>query len=180
MFNCIRKYVALALFGSLSACAVSNDVLGETVEAETVLSTQKPGALVSFSSESPTNLQISENGLVKIKVTDGYDSGRLLLSATPDDGLRLVSETGQVEFSMAGSQAHEWELDVTASANGIYYLNILAKAVLPTGRSELRSYAVRVQVGDLTEAEIKSSMKPNGTLSSDGTIVVMDAEEEIK
>ena len=172
----------LGLIG-LSGCA-SQDVSQASqskLEVATVTSTVKPGATILFTSEAPKGLQVGETGRIKINVTDGYYTGTMKLKAVPESGLRFVSETGLKEFSMVGANAHEWELDVMAPAKGVYYVNIFAEAITsPNIKPQFRSHAVRVQVGDLTDAELKSYLKTSGALSTDGTVVVMQADEVIK
>ena len=167
----------------LSACASkeASEPMKTKAQSESVMSTVKPGATIAFTSEAPKGLQIGETGRIKINITDGYYAGTMKLKAVPETGLRFVSETGLKEFSMIGAKSHQWELDVTASAKGVYYVNIFAEAVTsPNLKPQFRSHAVRVQIGDLTDAEMKNYLETSGALSSDGTVVVMQADEVIK
>lgn len=181
MFKTLSYFSIMAVGAlGLASCA-SQELPDISLEDAKVMATVKPGASLSFTSTSPKNLGVSEIGRVKITISDGYDNGTLSINAVPEDGLRFVSETGRTEFSMASVEAHEWELDVMASAKGVYYINVFAEALTPQNPTpQFRSYAVRVQVGDLTDAELKGSLKTNGRLSTDGTVVVMEAEEIIK
>lgn len=149
-------------------------------KTKTAVKTVKPGAAIDFKYDVTQNLLPSDYGKVMLAFMDGYDSGTLRLSVEADEGLRLVSEISQKEFSMSGDIAHEWELDVTAAQDGIYYLNILATVDLPNGRESGRAFSARIEVGDITSSSARTSIKSNGTLSFDGTTVIMEAEEEIK
>ncbi len=175
MLNLFKHSLAFVAILGLSACTTA-DMTTKDEGAKT----QKPGAAISFSAKSPKNLGVNENGVVKIKITDGYDTGTLRLTATTGNGLRFVTETSTKEFPMSGRKSHEWDLDVMAAKKGVYYVNIFAEVNRAGVRTEYRTHAVRVQVGNLTDAELKEATPNNGALSSDGTIVVMDAEEEIK
>jgi hypothetical protein len=164
----------------LSACAAPK--MTETAKAQDTspLKTVKPGAAVTFAHSSPKNLLPGQYGKITISVTDDYDAGTLYLKAVPDEGLRLVSETAETDFSMSGKRTHEWELDVSSATKGVYYVNVFATVKLTDGTEFLRSYAAQILVGDVTEADIQNAMKSNGTLSKDGKTISMEAEETIQ
>lgn len=161
-------------------CAASNVESSQSKQNSAFEKTVKPGAAVSFTHTGAKDLQPGQYGKVVINADEEYDSGTLYLTAQPDEGLRLVSETGGTSFSMSAGRTHKWELDVMAASHGVYYLNVFASAKLADGTEYLRSYAVPVLVGDVTQADIRNSMKTNGTLSEDGKTIAMEAEETIQ
>lgn len=168
-------------FVSLSACAAHPMAQDMTANDEAqIMTTVKPGAAIEMSFEAPNALEPSQYGVLVLSFTEGYDSGTMKLTVTPEPGLRFVSEVMEKEFSMAGNDPHEWELDVTATQDGIYYVNVLASVNLPDGRETGRAFAARVDVGDISKATAKKSIDKNGELSSDGTTLIMRADEIIK
>lgn len=178
MKTCFSLSVFLCCVGTfLSACA-------GTVETpklpEAQVATVKPGAAIDFVYKAPKDLMPADYGVVTLTFFEGYQSGTLRLKVSADDGLRLVSEITEKEFSMAGNDPHEWELDVTATQDGVYYLNILATVDIPNGKETGRAFAARINVGDISNANIRQSVKTNGTLSNDGTTIIMEADEVIK
>lgn len=181
------KLVSRVLLASLSGSVVlltgctapkaKSSQLNETSKTEKTI---KPGAAVSFTHSGPKELQPGQYGKVLLSAAEEYDSGTLYLTAQPDKGLRLVSETAETSFTMSAGRVHDWELDVTAATDGVYYLNVFANAKQPDGTEYLRSYAVQILVGEVTQADIRNSMKANGNLSEDGKTIAMEAEETIQ
>lgn len=178
-----KALLGVAILGSgafISGCASSQDKSSAISSDSAVDETVKPGAAITISHTGPKDLRPGQYGIVTVKVTDSYEAGTLVLTAQPEDGLRLVTETAETSFPFSGSETHEWELDVTSEASGIYYLNIFATAKLPEGPELMRSYAARILIGDVTEADIQKSMKKNGSLSGDGKTISMEADETIQ
>lgn len=182
IFKTSTNLLFLTIIGSnlLAACAAPQAGNASLTSNPESVQTVKPGAAVTFSHTGPKDLQPGQYGKIKIRVTDNYESGTLDLAATPDEGMRLVTETAETSFSMSGDPTHEWELDVTAATRGVYYLNVFASAKLPNGTEMLRSYSAQVLVGDVTEADMKKSLKTNGSLSKDGKTISMQADETIQ
>jgi len=50
----------------------------------------------------------------------------------------------------------------------------------PEGAEQSRAFSARVDVGDITKDGAHNSRVQNGTLSSDGQTVILDAEETIR
>jgi hypothetical protein len=178
MYIGVFRFLSItALTAMLSACA--GNPVSETEPVSNV-ATVKPGAAIDFVYKAPKGLMPADYGKLTLTFFEGYQSGTLRLEANASDGLRLVSEVNKKEFSMSGNDPHEWEVDVTASQDGVYYLNLLATVDLPDGRETGRAFSARIEVGDITSANARQSIKTNGVLSSDGTTIVMEAEEVIK
>lgn len=181
-----KKFICLlisSIFGGaslLTGCTTPHSDPSQSIESSQTEATVKPGAAVEFSHEGPKDLQPGQYGKIIINVADSYEAGTLYLTAEPEEGLRLVSETAETDFSLSGRRTHEWELDVTSATDGVYYLNVFATVNLPDGTEFLRSYAAQIVVGDVTEAEISKSMEANGILSDDGKSIAMEAEETIQ
>lgn len=170
---------------SLASCLSPDQAMFQeanaTAQTETVwAATVKPGASITMNYEAPQNLGVGQYGILKLSFSDSYNAGTLKLEARPDEGLRFVSEVAEKEMSLAGNKANEWELDVTSSKDGIYYVSIFAVVKLPNGSESSRSFSARIDVGDITKAGANSPNKISGTLSSDGGIVIMEAEEIIR
>jgi len=187
VFKTSARLLVSTVFGGgllLTGCAApqsaDTSMVVNTQQDTQSVKTVKPGAAVTFGHIGPKNLLPGQYGKVTISVTDDYDAGTLYLTAVPDEGLRLVTETAETDFSMSGKPTHEWELDVTSATNGVYYLNVFARVKLTDGTEFLRSYAAQILVGDVTKADIRKSMKANGTLSKDGKTIAMEAEETIQ
>jgi|GEM_PF-6218416 len=178
--NAVRSAVVLGSGALLLGCISSQDTHNALTSDPSVNKTVKPGAAITLSHEGPKDLQPGQYGVVTVKVTDSYEAGTLVLTAQPEEGLRLVTETAETTFPFSGDDSHEWELDVTSETSGVYYLNIFATAKLPEGPEMRRSYAARILIGDVTEADIRKSMKKNGSLSEDGKTISMEAEETIQ
>lgn len=172
-----NSLIALLCSGSLAGCAAEPVI--ETV-ASPEFTTNKPGASIDFVYQAPKDLLPVENGVVTLTFFEVYPNGTLRLEVQADEGLQLISEVRKKEFSMAGNDPHEWELDVMANQNGVYYLNVLATVDLPNGKETGRAFAARINVGDFTATNARSSLKRNGVLSSDGATVMMEADEVIK
>ncbi len=167
----------------LAACAghpTLKEAKSKSVPSENIASTVKPGAAIDFAYELSKDIAPSEYGVLKLSFTDYYDGGTLKLSATPEPGLRLVSEVTEKEFSMASNDPHTWELDVTAAQDGVYYLNILAIVDLPDGRQTGRGFAARVEVGDISSGIARYSLDTVHVISADGKSIKMKADEVIK
>tara|TARA_R110002020_G_scaffold350175_3_gene563576 strand:+ start:72 stop:629 length:558 start_codon:yes stop_codon:yes gene_type:complete len=182
-FKVVSRFVILPLSTSallLAGCAASQANSAQSKEAAGVEKTTKPGAAVTFTHSEPKDLQPGQYGKVVIRVDEEYDTGTLFLTAQPDEGLRLVSETAETSFTMSAGRVHEWELDVTAATDGVYYLNVFANAKLADGTEYLRSYAAKILIGDATQSDIRNSIKANGNLSEDGKTIAMEAEETIQ
>ena len=176
----LRSAVLLGSGAFLLGCVSSQDSHSAKTSDPSVDKTVKPGAAITISHTGPKDLRPGQYGVVTVKVTDSYEAGTLVLTAQPEEGLRLVTETAETTFPFSGDVAHEWELDVTSETSGVYYLNIFATAKLPEGPEMMRSYAARILIGDVTEADIRKSMKKNGALSGDGKTISMEAEETIQ
>lgn len=156
-----KALLAFALFGcgTLLLGCVSSEHTSKAMPSDTAMNkTIKPGAAITLTHTGPKDLQPGQYGVVTVKVTDSYEAGTLVLTAQPDEGLRLVTETAETTFPLSGNDMHEWELDVTSETSGIYYLNVFATAKLPEGRELLRSYSARVLVGDVLEAGDRKSV----------------------
>ncbi len=171
----------LGLSAALSACSSGQSLSPDDVKmAPDASSYQKPGAAIDVSFEAPKSLAGGEYGVLKITVKDYYAAGTAYLEARPEDGVRFVSETARKELSLSTNEPFEWELDIIGSRDGVFYVNVTAMVDLPGGEKTGRAYSGRIVIGDPAKAKIDPQKGMNGTLSSDGRSIVMQAEEVIK
>ena len=84
-------------------------------------------------------------------------------------------------MDMDAGTTHSWRLDYAAETDGVYYINISARAEMPDGYSESRAYAVRVQIGDWQDAQAKlDAVSDVQMLPSGEPAVILEADETIE
>lgn len=145
------------------------------------IATVKPGASVTFSHEAPDKLQIGDNGVVILTVNEGYPVGTLHLQASADAGLAVFGAEASTTKDMAAGTSHSWRVDFAAEADGVHYINVLARVEVEDGFQESRAYAVRVEVGDWQAAQAKAQATGGVEIQADGEpAVILQAEETIE
>jgi hypothetical protein len=159
---------------------MTSEMKSEVESLASMAATVKPGASVQMSYEAPKNLAVGQYGVLKLSFSENYMSGSLDVEVRAEDGLRFITEISEKEFSLAGDAPKEWELDVVSNKDGIYYVSIFAQVNTPEGGAESRAFSARVDVGDITKADAHRPKAENGTLSTDGRTVVLEAEEIIR
>lgn len=180
MFINRSRFAALAAaLICLSGCTAGQSLAGDDKQSDLSV-TEKPGASVEIKFEAPEALAVGEYGVLKLTVKDYYDTGTLSLTARPEDGLRLVSETGRKEVSMSGNHPHVWELDIVGVRDGVFYVNVGAMVDVAGENQSARAFSGRVNIGDISKAKLSDAEKRNGVLSEDGSRVIMPATETIK
>lgn len=177
-----RKINLLIAFGFaiiLAGCAQQNATSDALAKDEHNTATAKPGASVQFSHQLRAPVSAGATGTIDFTIDENYDGGALWLQATGGDGLTVLSGETPVRFEMYSISQHKWSVTFSAQTDGIYYLNVLA-TVEPDGRSKsMRSYAVRIAVGNVSGL---TSSKTNGVVSQspDGEqVIILEAEETI-
>lgn len=186
--------IAFASAGLLAACmqqqATEPAITAEATDAAPApvkevklgpeISTIKPGASVTFSHEAPGKLDVGDTGSVTLTVHEGYPSGTLHLQASGDTGLSVFGAEASTRRDMTDVTSHTWRIDFAAEADGVHYLNILARIEMAEGFQESRAYAVRVEVGDWQTAQAKVQAATALEMQADGErAVIMEAEETI-
>lgn len=177
---------AVAVAGSLAAaCAQQASIdnaqtAPEPAALEAVHSTVKPGASVTFSHSLRGEIDASRRGSVDIQVTEEYSDGLLHLTAAGEDGLSVFGADATTRVSMADKDAHTWTVNFQADSDGVFFINVSAEAELEGQPSWMRTYAVRLEIG---EGAALAEKPANGQVvqQSDGEMaVIMEAEEVIE
>ncbi len=144
------------------------------------ITTVKPGASVTFSHDPVSSIEVGENGSVTLTINEGYPEGVLHLDASGDDGLAVFGAQSSARMDMAAGTSHTWRLDYAAERDGVYYINVSARAEMADGYSVSRAYAVRVQVGDWQNAQAKVQAAGDVQMLPTGeAAVILEAEETI-
>lgn len=149
----------------------------ETVHIETV----KPGAAISLSHTTPDKMTAGQFAAVSLYFGEHYDEGDMQVEISASDGLTVFGNESRKTFRMAGAANHSWPIDVSAAEDGIYFVNILATVSDQNKNiASQRSFSIRLDVGDITPAMKAKAFPENGTLSSDGSLRILTAQETIQ
>ncbi|MEL7031194.1 MAG: hypothetical protein AAGL97_12615 [Pseudomonadota bacterium] len=190
-----HKAALIGLAIGLAGCTApaSNDGVTETqlTVADTVqkptaklgpaISTIKPGAAVSFSHEVSGPIAVEGNGYVTLTINEGYPYGALELKASSDEGLAVLGPNATHTINMADGTTHTWRVDFQGLTDGVHYLNIMATAKPSSDAGEMRSYAVRVEVGDWKSVEAAREAEKPMEMQADGEMaVILEADETIE
>ncbi len=190
----MKAYILLMITGisgvALAGCAGGEVDIVEAENEATVLAakdayflparaTVKPGAAIEIRGEADQKVAAGQNGQIKLKMIEGYDSGTVETVATASEGLEVFGAQVSTRFNASGAAAHEWAVSYQAETDGVYYVHIHAAATPESGPALSRVQSFRVEIGD---GGLGKSMKTNGDLSrsNDGeAVVVMEANETI-
>ena len=101
--------------------------------------------------------------------------------ASGDDGLEVFGASATQTMAMDGASAHSWPVNFRAESDGVYYLNVYATAD-PGGQgiATSRAYAVRIEVGDISQGKPLSINGEITTLPDGENAVIMQAEEVVE
>lgn len=132
--------------------------------------TVKPGASLNFSHEFQSSPQLDQSGTVILSVGHDYSNAIMELSAYGDELLEVSSATSSRTVQLLGPGTDTWSIRFTPKADGRKYINVQASIILDSGRTQSRSYAIRVDTGANTTGNPKSNSV---------TEVIMQAEETI-
>lgn len=168
--------VTTLAFG-LSACASPQAETDLHADAKLTvpMTTVKPGADVTLNSALPKDMVAGSFQTVRLSLTDGYADGILSMRVEPSEGLRLFGGNSSKTFNMAKSGAHDWDVDVAADADGVYFLNVFADA-----NGMPRSFSVRLNIGQVTQKMFDDAMPADGELVEGGKVRALEATETIK
>ena len=145
------------------------------------IETVKPGASISLTTSKASNMTAGQFAPVSLSFEENYDDGEMLIEVTASNGLRIFGNESRKTFQMSGASNHVWPLDVSAAEDGIYFVSILASALDSANNvSSQRSFSVRLDVGNITPAMKSQAFPENGTLSSDGSLRILEAQETIQ
>ena len=148
---------------------------------EDYIKTSKPGAGVFISSDYDGTAEAGEERLIRIKVSDKYPSGTLTVSIVPNADLSVSGGETAYVFDMSGDRSHEINISVKALSEGIHYLNL--KAVAEYGDQQVAgaNSAITFNAGVERPKGLNRVIDeaPSASEKQSGSVVVMDAEEEI-
>lgn len=164
---------ALMVVGTtaLMACAAPE---AQTPKNEVQSSyTPKPGASVQFSSQVPGKMDVGRFHAIELEFTETYQDDDLSVSLTASEGLNLFGGIDVKVFDMKQGPVHEWDVDVSADTDGIYYLDVFVEA-----QGEPRVFSVKLEIGDV-DSDMRDSAKTSSGKIVDG-VRVLEAEETIK
>ena len=103
------------------------------------------------------------------------------MQATADAGLAVFGAEASTTKDMAAGTTHSWRVDFAAEADGVHYINVLARVEMEDGFQESRAYAVRVEVGDWQAAQAKAQATRAVEMQADGEPAdILQAEETIE
>jgi len=171
--------LSIALIGGLAACAAPAEetALEATASTKTFepMATVKPGASVTLKSVLPKAMTSGTFQTVKLRMEDQYADGTLSVKIEPSSGLKLFGGASSKTFDMAKPGAHEWDVDVKADTDGVYFLNVFA-----TANGMPRSFSVRLDVGTVTQKMFDEAMPADGELTDGGKIRALEVTETIE
>lgn len=177
--------ITLLAVGALASCAqqAGTDQLASDAQpaakAAVFHATVKPGAAVSFSHTDSGALAVGEQGYVEFTVDDAYEGGILTLEAIGGDGLSVFGNSVSATFDMASAGAHVWRVSFRAEQEGVQYLRLRADAAPDDALASSRSYAARIDVGDISAVQ-SAKVSPLTVTPAGENIVIMEAEETIE
>ena len=185
-----KMTIAAAFLCGLSACSSSvehDEKLAQVKQTKvshashadfdktTPYATVKPGAAVTLNSVLPKSMTSGSYQTVQLQLQDNHQEGSMSVRLVPSDGLTLFGGASSKTFDMSASGPHIWDVDVKAENDGVYFLNVFAEAQgLP------RSFSVRVDIGQISQKMLDDAIPKQGTLSSDGKVRILEAQETIR
>ena len=181
-------YLALAAALLTTACAqqsASEQTGPASLEARAdkptpeMLPTVKPGAAVEIAHTQRAAVGPGDRGTIDLTITESYSSGLLTLEIRGDDGISVSGASVSQTFQMADQSSHKWSVNFGAEVEGIQYLRIRATATPEDGPESGRSFAIRVDVGDITKAASRKTTEATITPSGEA-VIIMEAQETIE
>lgn len=136
----------------------------------------KPGAAIAYSHNLSRRVEAGETVTFQLNLQDAYASGAMSLTLS-GEGVSVMPSSGPTQFDMAQDAVHVTTISFTAPNNGRHYINVTAIADSGDGQAMPRTFSIPVQVGDQAAKKFNPNMQATG---SGETLVIMDAEEEIK
>ncbi len=178
--------VSLSLLAT--ACTKAHAPLADTASptykpqfASQHVQTVKPGAAVSITGTQSAPILAGQTGQVELEIIENYAAGILTLEAVGDDAVDVFGAERTLRLDMASDTHHSWTVPFRAETDGIYYISIQATAAPEDGPVMTRAFAVKVEVGDTSNAAAKIQEDVSvETLASGEAAVIMDADETIK
>lgn len=138
--------------------------------------TVKPGAAISFSHTFEGPLTVGQEGQVMLTISEAYISGVMNVEVIVDDGLSVFGSSASKILQLSGGPDHTWPITFSAVQNGVQYLRVRAVADIDGQPSSARSYAVRIDVGDTSDASAQKA-KSTTKMPDGEAVIMMEAEE---
>jgi hypothetical protein len=192
----IRKIIAISglLMGLsvLSACTQENTHATHTQDQEIATPVAnggiskkvksnylKPGAAVRLKHNYDGHSQVGEPELIQLSFAETYSAGQLNIALQADPGLILNPPDNNFYFAMDTDSVHSLEINVSAEAEGKYYLHMYASATDSRGSTKSRVFAIAFYVGD-AYLESKSQTAAQSKVSADNLIYLPSEETVIQ
>lgn len=121
-----------------------------------IRTTIKPGAAISFRHGELETVAPGENGRITLLLSEPYEQGELIVSATASDGLEVFGSERSMRFDLSSDAPHEMTVEYRAIRSGDYRIGFSARVELDGGFRMGRAYAVPVRIGsggDMTAAQ---------------------------
>jgi hypothetical protein len=153
LYQTTAKLVFLAaLLTSAGACSKTNGGSLSAGESQTVKPrTVKSGAALEFSHRMQTPIRANASHSVTIIMSHSYAGQSAVITASADSSLKLAAK--EIIMPLVKGQKATWTIPFTASVDGLYYINIIAKVTGADGNMQARAYAVRVEVGQQVQSK---------------------------
>ncbi|MEP1229946.1 MAG: hypothetical protein ABJG88_04665 [Litorimonas sp.] len=184
--------VAASLFGASTATAKTTQATPEKLEAQIIKTSelptadvinypesqlyQKPGAPVRYSYSIPKNIEIGQAITFNLRLSEPFQSGSLQVRSAVRGDVRLLSNSGNNDFSMSGENGHDMNVTFVANSAGRHYIQFQAISDTAQG-TRARAFSIPIQVGPKQPLPVH----PNLTTTATGeTIISMRAVEEVR
>ncbi len=131
---------------------------------------RKPGAPVYIESEARYQIQAGEKKSISLKLSMGTSSGIAKVNLRADRGLQLTAEQMNWQFDLAEASEVSIPLEVTAAADGRYFIHVFTLIENGPGGRMPRAQAIAIDVGEAVRKAQKPSLAEH---------VLLPAKEEI-
>lgn len=138
----------------------------------------KPGASVEIAGEKRLYLQPGETLDWVLSLSSAESSGDLHAALSTSEGLELISNKREFDFSLTSKGAYAMPVTVRALNEGRYYLYVQTR-VSAEGRTSSRALAVAVQVGD-AKLSLQRDQSKRQVDSEGRELLIQDAQEVIR
>ena len=180
------SFLVTALFGaatSFSVAAETNVIKTSELPSTDVIHYpesplyQKPGAPIRYSYTMPKNIEVGQIISFDLRLSEAFQSGDLQVRSGVRGDVSLLSNSGNNNFSMAGSGAHEMSVTFTANSLGRHYIQFQALSTAGGQGPRMRAFSIPIQVGPKQPPAQHPGLKRSG---NGDMVISLKAIEEIK
>ena len=134
---------------------------GNTIIKSHANHTVKPHAKIDLHYLISKHFVVNTPETISFTLVNGVDADDVIVRFIGDEALILNTSPTEISFGAAtvGSK-HDFKVQITPTANGLYYLDIIA-SMLIDGKYQTRAFVVPVSVG---EYDLGKQHKPMGVL----------------